>query len=279
VTFFDAPDGTRLAFHPEGDGDPLVCLPGGPMQASAYLGDLGGLSAHRRLVRLDLRGTGASSVPADPSTYRCDRQVDDIETLRLHLGHERIDLLANSAGGTLAVLFAARYPDRVRRLVLVAPSPRVVGLPISDADRQRVVERRRDEPWFADAYAALERIRAGVATEADGASFAPLHYGRWDATSQAFDARRAGELNREAAEIYYSEGAIDPPAVRSALLALPAAVLLIAGEYDPGLPPERAAEYAQLFPHGQLEVQPGGGHFPWLDDPQRFVRTVASFLS
>ena len=45
------------------------------MQASAYLGDLGGLSAHRSLVLLDLRGTGESAIPADPATYRCDRQV------------------------------------------------------------------------------------------------------------------------------------------------------------------------------------------------------------
>ncbi|MYR61703.1 alpha/beta hydrolase, partial [Streptomyces sp. SID625] len=74
---FTAPDGTRLAYRLRGQGDPLVVLPGGPMRASAYLGDLGGLTAHRRLVLLDLRGTGASSAPADPETYRCDRQTDD----------------------------------------------------------------------------------------------------------------------------------------------------------------------------------------------------------
>ena len=72
---FDGSDGTRLAYHRTGKGEPLVVLPGGPMLASAYLGDLGGLSARRSLVRLDLRGTGDSAVPTDPSTYRCDRQV------------------------------------------------------------------------------------------------------------------------------------------------------------------------------------------------------------
>jgi hypothetical protein len=43
---FRAFDGTELAYHVRGDGDgaPLICLPGGPMRASAYLGDLGGLS-------------------------------------------------------------------------------------------------------------------------------------------------------------------------------------------------------------------------------------------
>ena len=47
---FNSTDGTPLAYHRAGEGHPLICLPGGPMQASAYLGDLGGLSAHRALV-------------------------------------------------------------------------------------------------------------------------------------------------------------------------------------------------------------------------------------
>lgn len=63
---FSAYDTTPLAYHLVGEGEPLICLPGGPMRASAYLGDLGGLAARRRLVLLDLRGTGASGVPEDP---------------------------------------------------------------------------------------------------------------------------------------------------------------------------------------------------------------------
>lgn len=96
---FTAPDGTRLAYRVEGSGDPVVCVPGGPV-GSAYLGDLGGLSAHRRLIALDLRGTGGSAVPEDTSSYRCDRLVEDIEALRGHLGAARIDLLAHSVAPT-----------------------------------------------------------------------------------------------------------------------------------------------------------------------------------
>ncbi|WP_205857067.1 alpha/beta fold hydrolase, partial [Phytoactinopolyspora endophytica] len=162
MTIFYAADGTRLAYHQAGEGDPpLVCLPGGPMRASAYLGDMGGLPAHRSLVLLDLRGTGESEVPADPASYRCDRLVDDVEALREHLGLERVDLLGHSAGGTLAVLYAARYPDRIGRLVLVTPSPRVVGLDITDSDRREVAELRRGEAWFPEAFAAFERIWSG----------------------------------------------------------------------------------------------------------------------
>src|SRR4051812_12245400 len=113
-----ARDGTELAYSVLGQGPPLVCLAGGPMLDAEYLGDLGGLSAELGLIRLDLRGTGRSGV-AHLDSYRCDRLVDDVEALRVHLGLERIDLLGHSAGANLAALYAARHPARVGRLVLV----------------------------------------------------------------------------------------------------------------------------------------------------------------
>jgi pimeloyl-ACP methyl ester carboxylesterase len=275
---FDAADGTPLAYHRAGGGRPLVCLPGGPMRASAYFGDLGGLTAHRSLVLLDLRGTGASAVPADPASYRCDRLVDDVEALRGHLGLDRIDLLGHSAGATLALLYAARHPDRVGRLALIGPSPRAVGLEVTDLDRRQVAELRRGEAWFPDAFAAFERIWSGDATPAVWEAIAPFTYGRWDAAARANLAREASEKNADAAAAYYSAGALDPEATKASLARLRAPVLLVAGEYDVALPPKCAAEYAGLFPQAELAVQPGGGHFPWLDDPEWFVRILAGFL-
>jgi len=55
-------------------------------------------------------------------------------------------------------------------------------------------------------------------------------------------------------------------------------VLLLAGEYDAGLPPRNAAEYAGLFGHDELAVQPSAEHLPWLDDLAWFTRTLAAFL-
>src|SRR4029450_3177511 len=249
---FNSADGTRLTYHQAGAGDPLICVPGGPMQASAYLGDLGGLSTHRSLVLLDLRGPGASAVPADPTTYRCDRLVDDLEALRVHLGLDRIDLLAHSAGAALALLYAARHRDRVGRLALINPSPRVVGLDITDADRRQVAELRRGEAWFPDAFAALERIWSGEATAADWTGIAPFTYGRWGAAAQA------QRKTREGAAVSYSAGALGPEATRTALARLGAPVLVVAGEYDVALPPKCAAEDAGLFRSAELGGRGGG---------------------
>jgi pimeloyl-ACP methyl ester carboxylesterase len=279
MPILDSTDGTRLAYHETGDGDPLVCLPGGPMRASTYLGDLGGLDAYRRLVLLDLRGTGESAAPVDPSSYRCDRQVADVEALRQHLGLNRLDIAAHSAGATLALLYATRHPERIGRLALVCPSPRAVGLEVTESDRREVALRRQSEPWFPAAFAALTRIWSGEATEADWDVITPFSYGRWDAASHADAAATASQGNDEAAAVYYAEGAVDPAEVRAAIARLDAPVLLVAGEYDVGVPPSCLATYAGLFARAELVVQPGAGHSPWLDDPESFTRTMGAFLA
>ncbi|MEV0173638.1 alpha/beta hydrolase [Streptomyces sp. NPDC050803] len=276
MPIFTAPDGTALAYHSQGEGNPLVVLPGGPMRASAYLGDLGGLAARRRLVRLDLRGTGDSEAPADPATYRCDRLVDDVEALRAQLGLDRMDLLAHSAGGSLAMLYAARHPHRIRRLVLVTANPWALGTPATPEDRLAAARLRKDEPWFEEAFGALQAWLTGTGDFRP--ELAPFFYGRWDEAAREHDARGDEEFNDAAAEVYGSDGAFDPPATRAALSRLPSPVLVLAGELDGGPSPELARRTAEVFPHAEFAVQPGAGHFPWLDDPEWFARRVDGFL-
>ncbi len=275
---FTAYDGTELTYHLKGRGEPLICLPGGPMRASAYYGTLGGLDAHRQLVLLDLRGTGGSAVPADPATYRCDRQVEDVEALREHLGPERMDLLGHSAAGNLATLYAARHPRRLRSLTLVTPGTRAVGIAVTAQDRRDAAGLRIGEPWYAAGREALEEVLRGRDSAEVWQTIVPFAYGRWDATAREHAAAGSHEKNQEAAAAFYAGGAFDPAVTRAALSAVDAPVLALAGEYDHGPRPAHAAELAALFPHGESRVQQRAGHFPWLDDPGAFVRTVVTFL-
>jgi pimeloyl-ACP methyl ester carboxylesterase len=248
------------------------------MRASSYLGDLGGLAESRQLVLLDLRGTGQSAVPADRTSYRCVRLVDDVRALQDHLGLPNIDLLGHSAGANIVVQFAERHPDRVAKLVLACPSTRAVGLEIDSQMRRSVMQLRQHEPWFAEAAAAFERIQLDGGSPDDWTAIAPMLYGRWDAAAQADYAGNDSETNDDAAKEFGADGAFDPPATRAALSGFGSPVLLLAGEVDLNTVPQVAAEFAQLFPHAKFVVQPGAGHSPWLDDPAWFSSAVRAFL-
>jgi proline iminopeptidase len=270
---FSSYDGTELAYHLIGDGEPLVCIPGGPMQASAYLGNLGGLA--QQLVLLDLRGTGDSAIPADPTSYQVSHQVADIEALRLHLGVDQLDLLAHSAGTNLAALYLAEHPDRVRRYAAISPSAFAVGLTITAEMRLETARQRKSEPWFDQAYAALEQITSGTFTDDLWQAIRPFSHGRWDAAAQALEAATPAQQNEEAAAAYAS--ALTPSANRPAAFSNP--VLVLSGQTDVGTPPAFATAYAALFPDATLTIQPASGHFPWLDDPTAFTATVDAFFT
>lgn len=279
MPIFTSYDGTRLAYHTRGEGPPLVCLPGGAMRASRYLGDLGGLAAGRTLVQLDLRGTGDSAVPDDESTYRVDHQVADVEALRLHLGLERMDVLAHSAAGNLHMLYAAAHPQRLGRSALVTPTAWAVGLGGTDEERLAAARRRAGTPLLDTAIAAYARALAGAGTDQDWDLAVPLFYGRWDEAARANHAAGAHERNAKASAAFLGPGAFDPLVTRSALGRVTGEVLVLAGELDGNPPPALAARIAELFPAGLLDVQPGAAHFPWLDDAARFAERVERFLA
>lgn len=276
---FFTPDGTRLTYRRAGTGAPLVCVPGGPLLPADYLGDLGRLTDYAELILLDPRGSGHSAPPVVPATCRCDLVADDLEALRLHLKLERLDLLGHSAGTNVVLRYAERHPERIGRLVLVTPSTRAVGVQISDQARNDVARSRAGESWYAEAAAALARIQDDAATAADWEAITPFTYGRWDDQIAAFDARMEAARNHETALAFGADGAFDPPMTKSVLATLDVPVVVIAGSVDVGNPVDAMAEVAGLFPRGELVVQEGAGHFPWVDDPARFQMLIAPRLA
>lgn len=279
TTTFVSYDGTTLSYSRVGQGAPLVCLPGGPGRAVAYLEDLGGLSSLRTLVLLDPRATGRSEIPADPATLRFDRLAGDLEALREHLVLERLDLLAHSAGCIAAQAWAGQYPARVGSLILVTPSDRLQGG--SRADTQSIREGFRNEPWYADAadaadamadaprsqYATLER-----ATRAFG-------YGRWDARTQAH-AAGADTQSSKRALLGFAAGVeeIDVPALLEGLGHVVAPVLVVGATRDAMTGLDAVAAVAAGFPTATVTWVEGAGHFPWVDEPAGFLSAVAPFL-
>jgi pimeloyl-ACP methyl ester carboxylesterase len=266
-------DGTMLVCHERGEGQALVCLPGGPGRPSGYLGDLGGLAAWRRLVLLDNRGTGESAAPADPGTYAMGRMVADVEALRVHLGLERMDLLGHSAAGGLALLYAARYPGRIGHLVLVTPTVHPVGIEITDEQWYAQIESRADESWYESRLPDLKAWDAG--DESRRLRAQPFFYSPWNETAEAH-ATRFAERSAQAAMRFHT-GMPAAEKTRASLAKVTAPVLVIAGERDPGPLPAHAAELAGIFPRGTSVVLPGA-HYPWVTAPATFAATVGRFL-
>ncbi|HET7529390.1 MAG TPA: alpha/beta hydrolase [Mycobacteriales bacterium] len=279
MTEVSAADGCRLAVHEAGDGPPLLCVPGGPGRAAAYLERLGGLDRTRRLLLLDNRGTGASELPADRSSLQFPRLADDVEDVRLALGLSPADVLGHSAGCPVALLHAARHVDVVRRLVLVTPSGRPFGWTADDLDGIR--DARRDEPWFAEAaeaQAALEHASPRIRSELEKET-RPFWYGRWDARAQEHAAGADRQMSLRANAGYAPADDYDPSAARESLRAVTARVLVVVGERDALTGVAVAARFAELLPHVDVATIAGAGHFPWVDEPEAFRSAVETFLS
>ena len=122
VRYCHARDGTRLAYSSMGDGPPLVKTAnwlnhiGRDWDSPLWRHWLVELARDHCLLRYDERGNGMSDW--DTPELSLDAFVEDLRAVVDCQGLKRFDLLAISQGAAVAVAFATRYPDRVRRLVI-----------------------------------------------------------------------------------------------------------------------------------------------------------------
>jgi proline iminopeptidase len=281
IVHVDARDGTRLGMHVMGCGPPLVCVPGGPGRASEYLEDLAGLSASYTLLRFDLRGTGESELPDDRESLSFPRLADDIEDIRIARGLETIDLLAHSAGCFVALVYAARYPERLARLILVTPSASGFG-DIGD-DIERIRASRSGESWYAEAAeieAEIALLPAHRRRRIDR-SLRVFGYGRWDERAKAHAASTDGQMSLRATAAFSAETfrAEKGQTMLEALREVTSPVLVVVGDLD-GITGARAGHVvAGLLPNATVAEIPGAAHYPWVDTPEEFRGLVTEWLS
>ncbi|MEF3113318.1 alpha/beta hydrolase [Streptomyces chrestomyceticus] len=281
-TSYDAAVLHHRALGPDDSGlPPLVCLAGGPGRDATYLGDLGGLAEQRQLLIPDSRGTGASPPATDPSRYAFPHLAEDLEALRTHLGLARFALLAHDAATATAQAYAAAYPTRLARLILVSPIPHLQG-EFPD-DTRDILASRSNEPWWPEASAAVQHL-SETPTPAEAhdllLTVAPLAYGRWEAPQQAHAATEAEQLHPVPRAAFWQ--GVDEPARRTLLAGLrevTCPVLVMTGGRD-AVTGVRAGELvADSFPDGRTHHLPEAGHYPWVDEPARFRQAVEEFLN
>ena len=268
----------NVATTRRGSGPILVCHPGGPGFAAAELGDLGGLDATRELVLLDPRGTGATPAPADPTEYRTDDYVADLDELREDLALETIDLLGFSHGGIVAIAYAAAHPAHVRKLVLASAIAAFTEEGAAEADRIKTA--KAGEPWFPAAQAALEQEERGDYADDDlramWKAMAPLYFSQWDA-GRYRDWLDAGTEGANAAPLRVFNS--QPFDLRPDLGRIDADTLVIAGADDFICGPVAAEAIAAGIPGAETVILDGAGHMTFLEQPEAFRAAVEGFLS
>jgi proline iminopeptidase len=228
-----------------------------------------------RAILLEQRGTGRSRPPViDKQTVNLAVYLEDFEALRIHLGVERWTVVGHSAGGLLAMYYAAAHPERVDKLVLLDTAPIASEFlrPLDDniLDRLSLNERQQ--------LTALQK--SGSTTPQTVSAMARLQMGAFFFDRKVGATAVAAMSNAWHADIGRLLGnEITPPGydLRPRLANFDRPVLVLNGRQDP-MDPLMAYETSAALNNSMLKFIDRAGHFPWLERPTELFDVLNSFL-
>jgi pyruvate dehydrogenase E2 component (dihydrolipoamide acetyltransferase) len=247
-----------------GDGEPLVLLHGVATSRLVWSRVIEPLARRRRVIAVDVPGFGQSA-PAGPG-FDLDRVADAlVGGLRL----ERFDLVGHSLGGAVAVATAARHPEAVRTLVLVAPAglePRATRVAAAlGAAAERAVYARR-----ALGYQLVARSRGRQAmfgaTVADAGRLHPA------------DARLLLDASGGARRVSAGVRRALEADLRDDLATAPMPVGAIWGSADRVVPYAGLEALRRLRADAVVETIAATGHIPQIERPAAFVAALERVL-
>jgi pimeloyl-ACP methyl ester carboxylesterase len=240
-------NGLDIAYRVDGAGPPLVLLHGASSSGEAdFATQLPVLAGAFRCHVPDARGHGGTRWDA-AGGFRYEWLVDDLLAFVDELGLATFHLLGFSMGGATALGFAARFPERLRTLVLVGITPErepraSVARRLFDPDR---IE-RHDPAWAAELNARHDPVQGPGAWQRLLPALAR------DVAAQ--DLLTPGELAR-----------IDCP------------VLVAVGDRDPFVPVDQAWRLKRQLHDARLFVAPDCGHEVLLRRPALSIEALAGF--
>ena len=121
--YFDL-DGLNYHYIDEGSGDPVVMIHGNPSWSIYYRHLVSALKEKNRCIVVDHIGCGLSDKPSiEKYDYRLKSRVDNLDCLLDHLNTtDNITLVVHDWGGMIGMNYATRYPERIKRLVVLNTS-------------------------------------------------------------------------------------------------------------------------------------------------------------
>jgi pimeloyl-ACP methyl ester carboxylesterase len=223
------------------------------------------LSGKYRVIRLDLPGFGLTG-PDPTGNYSDERTLAVLAALMDQLALPRATFIGNSLGGRFAWEFAAAYPDRVSRLVLISPdgfaSP---GFEYGKAPEVPLLLELM--PWVGPR--AL--IRANLAPAWAHPDALP------DAVLERYRDMLIAPGVRRAILDHTRQTILADPAAR--LHSISAPTLILWGEDDHMIPIRNAQDYLRLMPRARLVRLPGMGHVPFEESPDNALPPLERFLA
>ncbi|WP_404452031.1 alpha/beta hydrolase [Virgibacillus necropolis] len=244
-----------LYYEINGNGHPVVLLTGGAdVRNWTFVASL--LAEHYKVVAFDGRGTGKSPSPLEDIDH-----VEDLLSLLDHLDIKQATLIGHSMGGQIATEFALNYPERVSKLVLLAPG--LSGFSYSkefEENMKRIHEAAPDIDKMVELLLSDPSYRVVTAS---------LHR---DLMVQMLRHHMNRMFEWPSIEMIWPQ----PPAIER-LGELKAKTLLIIGKEDS---PDnlRVANYFQKHSDARIIEIPGADHMVNLTHPEKLYRQITEFL-
>jgi esterase len=254
------------------DASPVVMLHGIRGYGETFASIAAALQPEFRVIAIDQRGRGGSDWDA-AHDYYTDTYVADVEGIAQQLGLDRFDLLGHSMGGINAIVYAARHPERVRRLVIEEAGPG--AFEASDGATRIRKELAATPDHFESWEAASEFMRALRPTVTEEARQQRLHSMLKPLGSGGYTWRydhagiAATRLNPDPARVVDLE-----PCIR----AIACDALVVRGGRSDYLQPSMVERMHALNPRISSVVIPNAGHYVHDDQPALFEQAVAAFF-
>lgn len=260
-------DGVRIGYYDRGSGNTLLLLHGMFGDYLDWEPVLEPLSRKHRVIAPDLPGFGSSAKPK--VEYTGDFFVSQIEGFLSRLGLARVTLVGNSFGGILALLFALRHPERIERLILITSG----GLHFwTEKERKDALARFSTENLNKLSPAVHEKLFLPLFVHA------PPHIGARYLAKQ--NAKLARPDFAEYTHVLHSSVLLALDAnLQEQVREIKVPTLLIHGDMDRVIPLAAMETAVQRFPLAQLQVIPGCGHVPQLEQPGAVIAAIESFIA
>lgn len=223
------------------------------------------LARFSRLIIFDKRGTGLSDRVPRSELPTLEERMDDVLAVLEAAGSERAAVLGHSEGGSLAVLYAASYPERVVALAttgIFAKRRWSPDYPWAETDEER------------DRY--IEGLESNWGADGDIRRIAPSAAGDPAFTRRLATYFRQSASPGDAAALLRMNSEIDVRAVLPAI-TVPTLIVHRTGDLDSRI--EEGRWIASQIPGAKLLELPGDDHLPWVGDQDSVLDEVERFLT